>query len=655
MDNLLLRRRAIAPKLNISSGQLPLTIKGRRMPLKELNRYGLCEQDGTPTPSSPVDIVCNNGAIKFSPNMANVNEQTALVGYYTSSQGVVTADIYNWMYKDFIPVKPNTTYTLSMSQSVYFVSISEYRTAADSGFVVRKTGSTGSNTSLTITTGANTNFIRFGTNVDRTVVTLEEVLGINWMLNLGDTAMPYQPYCEGGIYAGGTHPGKNLYNPASSWLTHMPTGFSGNSASWPNSAPDTDPNSITYFMRVKPNTTYTYSCATAGDRFGVAGKNSVVDPSSYDTSNKLVFDSVLVPLIGYSDVRYSFTTGANTQMIAVYCALNTAPTDIQIEEGATATAYEPYTEIPYLPEVLTVCGQNLVDLTAVTDGYYYDPSGVYTSIAVARLTDYISVKAGQTYTVYVKAQRVGTAANVRCNLFNSAKEWKSQSSFVVNSGAAAVSTITPIENGFLRVSANYAGTGAKVDWSTLQIVAGEYTLATMPPYQPYTAQTANVEALLGVGTYKDTQEVVSGLIGRKMGVKVFDGTETFTASSSGAMVTTIDDVAIGAENTPMNTHFALETSPTSVAVGTQRFGANGTKIYSKNYYMKHTSITTTADFKAWLAAQYTAGTPVIVIYPLATPTSEQVQGQALYANKGANTVESQANVSPVDAEIKYYK
>lgn len=325
--------------------------------IRSLTQYGKCEQPYVPTPTAPADVVCNNGALKCSMNMANVNEQTALVGYYISAQGVVTADSNNWMYQSYIPVKPNTTYTLSFSQSVYYVSISEYSTAEDSGFIVRKAGTTGSNTSLTITTGETTNFIRFGTNIDRQSVTLERVLAINWMLNIGDTAMDYQPYVEGGIYVGGTHPGKNLYNPASACLFHMPIGFSDGSASasWPNAEPETYPDSITYFMRVKPNTTYTYSCATAGDRFGVAGENSVVNPSDYTTASKLTFDSVLVSLKS-SGVRktYTFTTDANTQMIAVYCALNTVPTDIQIEEGATATAYEAYAETPYTPEVLTV-------------------------------------------------------------------------------------------------------------------------------------------------------------------------------------------------------------------------------------------------------------------------------------------------------------
>ena len=156
-----------------------------------------------PTPSYPMDIICNNGVLKYSTNMANINAQTALVGYYISSTGVVTADANNWIYQDYIPVKPNTTYTLSFDISVYYVTISEYSTADDSGFIVRKAGASGTNTSLTITTGADTNYVRFGTNIDRSAVTLEEVLGIKWQLNIGSNIMPYQPYVDGGVYTAG--------------------------------------------------------------------------------------------------------------------------------------------------------------------------------------------------------------------------------------------------------------------------------------------------------------------------------------------------------------------------------------------------------------------------------------------------------------------
>lgn len=164
--------------------------------LLHVKLFWKCVQNWTPTPDDPVAIVCNNWQIKASKNMANVNEQTIQLWYYISSSWVSTADSNNRIYKEFIPVQPNTTYTLSLSSSVYFVSISEYSTAEDSWFVVRKAWNTWSNTQLTITTWENTNFVRFWTNIDRTEILLEEVLAINRQLETWDTATTYIPYSE---------------------------------------------------------------------------------------------------------------------------------------------------------------------------------------------------------------------------------------------------------------------------------------------------------------------------------------------------------------------------------------------------------------------------------------------------------------------------
>lgn len=184
------------------NGSLTLT-NAKANGINYLKLFGGTEQTGTPTPTVPVDIVCNNGAIKYSLNMANVNEQTASIGYYISNSGVVTADTKNWIYQVYIPVEPSTTYTLTISTPVYYVTISEYSTADDGGFIRRNAGSTGGNTTLTITTRSTTNYIRFGANIDSSDVTLNKVLSINWMLNKGNS-LPYAPYSEDGIFTDGT-------------------------------------------------------------------------------------------------------------------------------------------------------------------------------------------------------------------------------------------------------------------------------------------------------------------------------------------------------------------------------------------------------------------------------------------------------------------
>ena len=69
--------------------------------------------------------------------------------------------------------------------------------------------------------------------------------------------------------------------------------------------------------------------------------------------------------------------------------------------------------------------------------------------------------------------------------------------------------------------------------------------------------------------------------------------------------------------------------------------------------MKHPTITTSADFKAWLGALFVAGTPDILVYPRATETTEQTAPQHLVTHKGTNVVEVTANVSPVALDAVY--
>lgn len=464
-----------------------------------------------PSPQYDIPIISNNGALKYSANIANVNAQTVLVGYYISASGVVTADIYNWIYKEYIPVSPNTTYTLTMSQSVYYISISEYSTASDSGFVIRKAGSAGTNTTLTITTGATTNFIRFGANLDRTVVTLAKVLAINWQLNKGNS-MPYQPYVEGGLYTDGTV-----------------------------------------------------------ETINVHGKN--------------LFDK-------------------NTALLG----------DIATNGSYVSRTYRVVSD--YIPVRF---GQNFVG-----SGTLRDTDGVeYTANVIKAF-----YKADKSYIA-------GSRASV------------TSGTFIIDNSECAYMRIVFFNQSLV------AGKTVSLENSVLQVEQG----STATAYQPYyNGGTATAEMLLKVGNYTDEQEILSGAVTRKVGVKVFDGSETITISSSGAMISQIPGVAIGATNNPINTHFALETSPTSLTVGKQRFGASGTQIYSANYYMKPLTSTTVSNFKQWLAQQYAAGTPVIVVYPLATPTAESVAGQTLQVTDGDNVLEiTQASMTGLELEAKYKK
>lgn len=279
--------------------------------------------NAAPTPEMPMDIVSNNGVLKYSANICNVNAQTALLGYYISTSGVVTADANNWIYQDYIPVNPNTTYTLTMSSSVYFVTISEYSTANDSGFIRRNAGVAGDNTTLTIITGSNTNFIRFGANLYRGEVTLNAVLAINWMLNKGNS-MPYTPYIPTGIYTDGTVETINAHG--KNWFDEV----------YPNTT-----GSLKYKAIYIGDGTFTCSYSVPHQSNNVSLIYFLPGNVSTGASNGVnqvdaEYPRTVTAVNGYVTIAYrnGNSIGLSGKIPENY--------NCMIEKGSTATEYEPY-------------------------------------------------------------------------------------------------------------------------------------------------------------------------------------------------------------------------------------------------------------------------------------------------------------------------
>ena len=71
-------------------------------------------------------------------------------------------------------------------------------------------------------------------------------------------------------------------------------------------------------------------------------------------------------------------------------------------------------------------------------------------------------------------------------------------------------------------------------------------------------------------------------------------------------------------------------------------------------YEDTTTISDTTAWKQWLSDQYNSGNPVIVIYPLATATTETVTAQSLTTQEGTNIVEiTEASMSNLPLEVSY--
>lgn len=168
--------------------------------------------------------------------------------------------------------------------------------------------------------------------------------------------------------------------------------------------------------------------------------------------------------------------------------------------------------------------------------------------------------------------------------------------------------------------------------------------------------TATAEMLLSLGDYTDEQEIISGVVTRKLGIKVLDGTENWNSGGGGTGVwanfQSITGVAFATTNA-----FCSHSVYGGANISIVDMNQNEFCLYDNgNIAFKNTYSTSTNDWKNWLATQYAAGTPVIIVYPLAEPTTDTVTGQPMNTTAGDNILEiTQASLDGLELECRYFK
>lgn len=159
--------------------------------------------------------------------------------------------------------------------------------------------------------------------------------------------------------------------------------------------------------------------------------------------------------------------------------------------------------------------------------------------------------------------------------------------------------------------------------------------------------TATCEMLLGIASYKDEHEILTGAVTRRIGIKVLDGTEDWEVKNiwyEADVLTNGDSEYVGM----LCTHFPFGI-PTVANTVHKMYGETKLQI---NY----PAATTVAELKTWLAGQYANGTPVIVVYVLKNPTTDSVAGQTLEVKAGSNTISiTDASLSDLVLEAQYKK
>lgn len=411
----------------------------------------------------------------------------------------------------------------------------------------------------------------------------------------------------------------------------------------------------TIIIKVAPNTTYTVTRATnlgsVYDRIRCAAFTTLPVPRSAGV--------MLCNYMNTTQASATFTTLSDTQYVAINVRNSGAVGDdwtqyvdaFQLEQGSTATPYMPYGQIytDGTVETINAHGKNLFDKNNVLVGYY-DGSGVWNDAAGFKTADYIPAKPNTTYVASVIGIQ-GGVSGFRLNAWDKNHNWLGQVAYSVQSQVGQLTVIS----GTSPANTTYLSLGFSIshrDIDTCQLEQG----STATEYQPYyDGGTATAEMLLKVGDYQDEQEILSGAVTRNVGVKVLDGTEDWTRTDVRTKLVLADSATGSANWQPYCTHYQGFLG--SASIGSMPDNSCKINVNTNELLIKDTTHNTDlATWTQWLADQATAGTPVIVIYPLATPTTESVAGQTLQVEDGDNTLEiTQASLSGLELEAEYTK
>ena len=189
-----------------------------------------------------------------------------------------------------------------------------------------------------------------------------------------------------------------------------------------------------------------------------------------------------------------------------------------------------------------------------------------------------------------------------------------------------------------KAEALFATTEFMVSYGTSRqdyVAPSNGTSLTIPFGQTVYGGTASYN---GDGTWTVTVEWVS---------QTYNGTETYgyVASSPYVTIPTSSKHPTWAAGTPICSHFKCGSGLT------KPFVQSGNS--STNYWLMLPSDTewTDADkFKTWVAQQYTNGTPLQIVYKLATPTTFTISNAQLFdALAGRNVMWTDCNILTIEA------
>lgn len=602
------------------TGVSPLAlVNALAKPIRSLTQYGKCVQSGTPTPSAPVPILCNNGELKVGRETYTTSlGRTVYGGTLDLVSGVLTVD------RAMITLDGSEAWVKSSNGNVYYLTL-------------------------------NTSTFPYGQSVEQYNVCDKYVFK-------GFASGGYASFLSNGEYL--------LYRPSGSSAVRE-IAFRNNSitsvADWKASL-QSNPVQVVYEL----DTPQTYQLTP--QTVEMIAERSTFQSNANGNIDITYYANGILKTVSGNPVVITDADGQNAEDVTVHIepiqsgSGTPSPTNIRPISGMTDISITRLggVVVDGTPEVLTVGGANLLDPSAVLDvNKYINGNNGQPTVPAAvgetyRYSGFIPVKAG---TKYYFGMTPFTA-------FSAGLAWYSDTTAVT--GYISGTGGTTLQNNNMKATAPAGAKylrfcwrideGYDTDWehSVYVCECDSNSDPIMTAWQAYVQpQTVNdIPMLLSVGDYADEAEIISGLLTRKCGILILDGTEAWTEMSGGSVYRAdLDiDATFSLPSVCLCTHYLGDPSSTGASAMPEnsiKCGFQADERYNRRVYLKDTSLATAADVSSFLAAQYAAGTPVIVIYSLATETTEQGTAHSLHTTAGDNVVTVTSEVDPVELEVEY--
>lgn len=285
-------------------------------------------------------------------------------------------------------------------------------------------------------------------------------------------------------------------------------------------------------------------------------------------------------------------------------------------------------------------------------------------------TDLMPVLPNTSYIAYGRTKDGNILSNYnRIAFYDENQNWISNSTYTSNTIGKATS---PNNAKYARFHCNPTGSDVTMDiinnfnWvfqqGTVEVdyrpFNQMYTDGTVETVKDSLNNSAIAEMLLSVGDVKDVQSVLNGEVTRNIGILILDGTESWQVATGTGFK---QFYSTNTQGIIANSVSLMSTiAPYGCTASTRAnynygcySGGNGNLCFQM---IGSSTINTVQNWTDYLLEQYQHRTPVVVIYPKSTPTTETVTAQTLTTQAGANTIQiTQSSVNNLALEASYKK